>query len=76
MNMKAIEINGRVDEQGKLALDHDLSLRNKDVRVIILSEEDEEEELWLQSIGNNPAFDFLKDEDDIYTLEDGKPFHE
>jgi hypothetical protein len=73
--MKAIEVKGRIDEQGKLALDHDLSLRNRDVRVIILSEEDEEEQ-WLQSIGNNPAFDFLKDEEDIYTLEDGKPFDE
>ena len=74
MNMKAIEVKGRVDEQGKLALDHDLTFRNKDVRVIILSEEDEEEEQWLQSIGNNTAFDFLKDEEEIYTLKDGKPF--
>jgi len=74
--MKAIEVTGRIDEQGKLALDHHLSLRNKDVRVIILSEEDEEEEQWLQNIGKNPAFDFLKDEEDIYTLEDGKPIGE
>lgn len=74
--MKAIEVKGKIDEQGKLALEHNLSLRNKEVRVIILSEEDEEEELWLQSIGNNPAFDFLKDEEDIYTLEDGKPLDE
>jgi len=76
--MKAIEVKGKIDEQGKLALDHNLPLRNKDVRVIILTEEEDEEEekQWLQSIGNNPAFDFLKDEEGIYTLEDGKPFDE
>jgi len=30
---------------------------------------------WLQAATSNPAFDFLKDqEEEIYTLDDGKPF--
>ena len=30
---------------------------------------------WLKSASRNDAFDFLNDEaEDIYTLEDGKPF--
>jgi hypothetical protein len=28
----------------------------------------------MKSVSNNPAFDFLKNEDDIYSLTDGKPF--
>lgn len=33
----------------------------------------DEETLWLKSISNNPAFDFLKDNDeDIYTIHDGE----
>ncbi|CUS03717.2 protein of unknown function [Candidatus Promineifilum breve] len=30
---------------------------------------------WLQAAAGNPAFDFLKDDDeDIYSVDDGKPF--
>jgi Uma2 family endonuclease/Flp pilus assembly protein TadD len=36
-----------------------------------------DEREWLRSAASNPAFDFLKDpEEDIYTLADGKPFHD
>jgi len=39
------------------------------------SSEDESE--WLRAAATNPAFDFLKGpEEDIYTLADGKPFHD
>lgn len=32
---------------------------------------------WLRSAAANPAFDFLKaPEEDVYTLTDGKPFHD
>lgn len=47
------------------------------VRVLVLyplSEEWDEGE-WLQAAAQNPAFAFLKDqEEDLYTLDDGKPF--
>jgi PHD/YefM family antitoxin component YafN of YafNO toxin-antitoxin module len=44
----------------------------------ILREKAELEEYgWLKAAANNPAFDFLNDpEEDIYTLADGKPFHD
>jgi len=37
---------------------------------------DIDEELWLKSISDNHAFDFLNEPDeDIYKLTDGKPFY-
>ena len=30
------------------------------------------EKEWLQSVATNPVFDFLADEDDVYTLSDGQ----
>ncbi|MDB9514584.1 type II toxin-antitoxin system prevent-host-death family antitoxin [Kamptonema animale CS-326] len=36
-----------------------------------------EEYEWLKAVATNPVFDFLKDpEEDIYTVADGKPFHD
>ena len=36
--------------------------------------DDLDEQTWLQAIATNPSFAFLHDsEEDIYTLEDGKP---
>lgn len=76
--MKAIETLGKVDEKGQLHLTSPLNFKNKPVRVIILiQEEDSEDDQWLNALSNNPSFDFLKEpEEDIYTLEDGKPFKE
>lgn len=38
---------------------------------------DIDEREWFQAAATNPAFDFLKDpEEDVYTLTDGKPFHD
>ena len=47
-----------------------------DLESHILDEEktDDEESLYLKSISNNPAFDFLNDPaEDIYSLTDGMP---
>lgn len=75
--MKAIEIAGKIDEQGLLKIDKPLRLHNKQVKIIILIPEEEDEmddALWLQGITFNPAFDFLaEEEEDIYTIEDGEP---
>lgn len=77
--MKAIELKSKTDKTGRLKIDYKLDKSERNVRVLILIDEDlsteEEEELWAYSISRNPAFDFLKDpEEDIYTLKDGKPF--
>ena len=41
------------------------------------NEEEIDEKEWLRGANANPAFDFLKEpEEDIYTAEDGRPFHD
>ena len=77
--MKAIEVTGEIDSKGFLRLDHPLKMREKKVKVIILVSEDEEAEdkQWLSAMTSNPAFDFLHDEEEnLYSLTDGKPFHD
>jgi hypothetical protein len=78
--LKALEVAGTIDEKQRLHLDEPLPIVGPSrVRVIILIPEEAEvdEEEWLRSAAMNPAFDFLKEpEEDIYTLADGKPFHD
>jgi hypothetical protein len=78
--LKAIEVGGTIDEQRRLQLDGPLPIVGPSrVRVIILIPDETEidDQEWLQAAASNPAFDFLKEpEEDIYTLADGKPFHD
>ncbi len=78
--MQAVEALGHVDSNGTLQINTSLPLKEGDVKVIIMYAENNEmteEQLWLRSVSNNPAFDFLKDqEEDIYSLNDGKPLHD
>jgi hypothetical protein len=80
MSLKALEVTGTIDEQRRLHLDEPLPIVGPSrVRVIILisEETDMDEKEWLQAAASNPAFDFLQaPEEDIYTLADGKPFHD
>jgi len=78
--MTAIEMTGTIDEHCQLRLDDTLPVSGPmRVRVLVLyplSDEWNEME-WLQAAARNPAFAFLRDaEEDIYTLVDGKPFHD
>ena len=79
-HMKAIEVTGTVDQEGKLHLDEALdAIGPGKVRVILLMMEkaDLDENEWLRSAANNPAFEFLSDsEEDNYSLADGKPFND
>jgi hypothetical protein len=82
--MRALEVTGTVDHSGQLHLDQPLTAGNDQrVRVIVLipetdstdNIEDIPETDWLQAAANNPVFAFLHDpEEDIYTLNHGKPF--
>jgi len=81
--MTAIEMTGTVDENHQLKLDGVLPFAGpKRVRVIVLSPLAENaaewnEMEWLKASLSNPAFDFLHDaEEDNYTVNDGKPFHD
>jgi hypothetical protein len=77
---KAIEVTATIDANQQLILDEPLPVVGPiKARVIILlpEEPDIEEKEWLRSASVNSAFDFLKEpEEDIYTLADGKPFHD
>ena len=81
--MTAIEMTGTVDENHQLKLDGVLPIAGpKRVRVIVLSPlteiaDDWDEAEWLKASLSNPAFEYLRDpEEDIYTINDGKPFYE
>jgi hypothetical protein len=77
--MKAIETSGHIDAKGKLSLKHALKARNKNVKVIILFDEpnDEDDKQLLKYATSNPAFEFLKEpEEDIYSVKDGKPLND
>lgn len=76
--MKAIEIKTQTDNSGKLKIDVPLHLRNKKVRILIFSNDDDnfftDEKMWLQANRTNPAFNFLNEPaENIYTLNEGKP---
>ncbi|MCO6493585.1 MAG: hypothetical protein J5I98_34510 [Phaeodactylibacter sp.] len=77
--MRALEVTGKINEEGFLSLDQPLKYHNKRVRVIILISEEEEIEdhMWLESMASNPASDFLKEPDeDIYSVKDGEPIRD
>jgi len=79
--MKAFEIRSKTDKTGHLKIDYKLGKPLSNVRILILLDEDisekEEENLWMDSISTNPAFDFLNDSsEDIYSLKDGEPLND
>jgi len=80
--MKAVEINAKTDVQGYLKLNYPLHKKEKNVRVIILvddncDEDTDEEKLWLNAASSNPAFDFLNEpKENIYSIKDGEPFND
>lgn len=79
--MRAIEINSKTDKLGYLKIDYKLNKSERNVRILILVEDDsyeiEEEKLWMNSISKNPTFDFLSEPtEDIYTPKDGEPFND
>jgi hypothetical protein len=77
---KVIETTATINAQRQLVLDEPLPFSGPArVRLIVFvpQEVDIDEKEWLQNAGKNSAFDFLKaPEEDIYTLSDGRPFHD
>jgi hypothetical protein len=78
--MKAVETTGTVDEQHRLHVDGTLPIDGPSkVRVLVLVPEDGEmdEQSWMRYAAANPAFDLLKEPaENIYSANDGKPFHD
>ncbi len=80
--MQAIETMGIIDKHHKLLLDEDLPIEGPSrVKVIILvtdnNNHDITDKVWLKAMAHNPTFSDLNDPiEDIYTIQDGKPFHD
>lgn len=75
--LTAIETTATVGTNRQLVLDEDLPENaSAKVRVIVLFEEDDfSESEWLKAAASgNDVFDFLKEEEEIYSPADGKPF--
>lgn len=70
----SIETTATVGANRHLILDEEIPAQvSKKVRVIVLLDEDIDERSWLQAASSNEAFEFLADEEDIYSPEDGAP---
>ncbi len=78
--LTAIELTGTIDKNHQLQLDSPLSIDGPvRVRVIVLYPQADEltEAAWLHAAARNPAFAELHaPEEDIYSLADGRPFHD
>lgn len=75
--MKAIEVVGTIEEGRRVRLDEPLPVGvGGRVRLIMfVAEEEPSEQDWLHAAHQGGGFDFLNaQEEDIYTLRDGKPF--
>jgi hypothetical protein len=77
---KVIETTATINAQRQLVLDEPLPFSGPArVRLLVFipQEVDIGEKEWLQTASKNPVFDFLKAPgEDIYTLSDGRPFHD
>lgn len=80
MPLTAIEMTGTIDEQHQLHLDEALPVAcPQRVRVIVLYPLTDgwDEAEWLRTASRNPVFaDLAAPEEDIYSLADGKHFHD
>jgi hypothetical protein len=78
--LRAIEVEGTVDEAGALVLDEPLrTVRAGRVRLIVLApgvgNDDSDERAWLAAAATSPSLAFLEDSaEDLYTSADGRPF--
>ena len=72
--MKAVELQGEIDDQHRLHADVPQSLPAGSVRVIVLiSEEDEVGPAWAAGVSSEWSAELNDPGQDIYTLNDGQP---
>ena len=72
---KIIETTGIVNNGKIIYLDMLLPFSNNEKVKVTITDFDKEEE-WISSATKNPALkDIFSNDEDIYTLEDGKPFN-
>jgi hypothetical protein len=79
-SVSTIELNGVIAPDNQIKIDEPLPLDvSTRVHLILFYSSNDEinESEWLQAASKNSVFDFLNDSDeDIYTLEDGKPLED
>ena len=77
---KAIETTGTIDARHHLIPDETLPITGPThvhISHLLPEETDINKTEGLQAAATNSAFDFLKDpKEEIYTLSDGRPFHD
>jgi hypothetical protein len=72
--MKAVELQGEIDEQHRLHADVPRGVPAGSVRVIVLiSEEDEGRPAWAAGVSSEWSSELNDPAQDIYTLNDGQP---
>jgi hypothetical protein len=72
--MKAVEIQGEIDDQHRLHADVPQSVGTGSVRVIVLiSDEDERGPAWVAGLSSEWSAELKDPAQDIYTLNDGQP---
>ncbi len=72
--MKAVELQGEIDDQHRLHADVPQDLPVGSVRVIVLiSEEDEAGPAWAAGVASEWSAELNDPAQDIYTLSDGQP---
>jgi hypothetical protein len=72
--MKAVELQGEIDDQHRLHADVPQSLPTGSVRVIIfMPEEDEAGPAWAAGVSSAWSAELNDPAQDIYTLNDGQP---
>ena len=67
--MRAIEIISKTDNKELLSIDYQLTKSDSNMRLIFLMDDNsnkDDEKLQMDSISNNPALDFLKNESEDY----------
>ena len=77
MAMKTIEAVGTIEQDRRVRLDEPLpaGVSGRGRLLILIGEDDLTEQDWMRAAVHGGGFDFLSPpEEDIYTLEDGKPF--
>ena len=75
--MKTIEAVGTIEPDRRVRLDDPLpaGVSGRVRLLILIGDDDLSEQDWMRAASDGGSFDFLKaPEEDIYTLEDGKPF--
>jgi hypothetical protein len=75
--MKAIELHTTTDMLGQLKVEYNINQPKKNVRVLILVDDEypnlESDDVWLSNAANSTAFSFLNEPvEDVYSLNDGE----